>query len=330
MQKLTFYDRQRIEYFLNFKKLSKRSIGKLIHRDHSVVIREIKLHKPQFAPYNAELAQKAANRKARNTNQRKLDKCKILKKFVEARIMDDWSPQQISGRIAEHSPPELKEAKVKTLCTETIYQHIYKKAEDGGENSKLYKHLRRHRPKRQKQGQRKSQQVKIPDRVSIHEREEVINLKQRYGDLETDNLEGKKSSPPLSVQKERKSMLVIIHKLKSKEAKEKNKSLNKTINYFPQGFVKSITLDNGSENSHHALIKQKHNIQTYFCDPYSAWQKGGVENTNGLIRQYIPKGTDMNTINQKYLNYIQDRLNNRPRKSLDYLTPQEVMDTVLK
>jgi IS30 family transposase len=318
MQKLTFYDRQRIEYYLNFKRLSLRDIGKLICRDHTVVIREINLHKPQFSPYSAELAQKAADRKAKNTNKKKLDKCEILRDFIEERILEDGSPEQIAGRIVEHSPPELKTAKVKIICPETIYQHIYQKAEEGGKNGKLYKHLRRHQPKRQKWGQRKSQQVKIPNRTSIHEREEVINLKKRYGDLESDNLEGKRSSPPISVQRERKSMYIVLRKLKSKEAQETNKALIKTIKYFGPHFIKSITFDNGSENFYHTEIKQKYDVQTYFCDPFKAWQKGGVENTNGLIRQYVPKGMDMKNIDQKYLKFVQNRLNTRPRKNLSY------------
>lgn len=330
MSKLSFYDRTRIEYYLNFKQLSLRDIAKLIHRDHSVVIREVNRHKPQFIPYNAELAQKAADRKAKNTNKKKLDKCPELKNYVVVGLANDWSPEQIAGRLKEHPPPELEESKVKTLSTEPIYQFVYHEAKVGGQNGKLYKHLRRNQPKRQKRGQRKAQQVKIPDRVSIHQRTEDINLKKRYGDFESDNLEGKKSSPPISVQKERKSMYVIIHKLKSKEAKETNKALTKTIKYFGPEFVKSITFDNGSENFYHTKIRQKYNVQTYHCDPYSAWQKGGVENTNGLIRQYIPKGSDTKNINQKYLKFVQNRLNSRPRKGLGYLTPDEVLSSVIK
>ncbi len=330
MQKLTFYDRQRIEFYLKFKRVSKRSIAKLIHRDHSVIIREIKLHKPQLGPYSAELAQKAAKRKAKNTNKKKLDKCQELKDYVKDRLLEDWSPEQIAGRLIEHPPPEMKEAKVKTVSTEPIYQFIYHEAKEGGENRKLYKHLRRNQPKRQKRGQRKSQQVKIPDRISIHQREEVINLKQRYGDFESDNIEGKRSTPPISIQRERKTMYVVIHRLKSKEAKETNKVLEKTIKYFGQSFVKSITFDNGSEDFYHAKLRQKYNIKTYHCDPCSAWQKGAVENTNGLIRQYIPKRADTKKISQKYIKFVQGKLNQRPRKSLNYLTPEEVMDTVLK
>lgn len=329
MQKLTFHDRSRIEFYLNFKRLSLREIAGLIGRNHTIVIREIKRHKPQFSPYNAELAQKAADRKAKNTNKKKLDKCPDLKDYVGTRLLEQWSPEQIAGRLKERPPSELINATIKTLSTESIYQFVYHEADVGGQDGKLYKQLRRHQPKRQKRGQRKHQQVKIPDRISIHHRSQDINLKKRYGDFESDNIEGKKSSPPISVQKERKSMYVIIHKLKSKEAKETNKALEKTINYFGQEFVKSITFDNGSENFYHAKLRQKYDLKTYHCDPYSAWQKGGVENTNGLIRQYIPKGTDLKIIKQKDLMFVQNRLNQRPRKGLNYLTPEEVLSSVI-
>ena len=124
MKRLTFYDRERIEYYLNFKRLSLRDIAKLISRDISVVVREVNRHKPQLSPYSAELAQVATERKAKLTNTKKLDKSWQLKEYVKSQLEQDWSPEQISGRLKEHSPPELKQLSLKTLCLETIYQYV--------------------------------------------------------------------------------------------------------------------------------------------------------------------------------------------------------------
>lgn len=326
MSNLTFYDRQRIEYYLNFKQFSLRDIAKFIGRNVSIVSREIKRNKPQLIPYNAELAQKAAERKSKITNSKKLEKCEPLKKYIRGKINEDWSPEQIAGYLTKHSPPELKKAKVKTVCAETIYQHVY---DQDDTEDRLYHHLRRCKPKRQKQGKRKYRTQTIPDRISIDQRPEIINNKERYGDLETDLILGRYSKEAIQTSYERKAMYTILQKLTSKKAEESKDALSETIENFPPNFIKSITYDNGSENVNHWQLKRDYKLKTYFCDTYAAWQKGGVENVNGLIRQYIPKKTDLRNIDQEYLNFVQKRLNSRPRKSLGYLTPHEVMSSIL-
>jgi len=326
MSNLTLYDRQRIEYYLNFKRLSLRDIAGFINRDVSIVSREIKRNKPQLSPYNAELAQRAAERKRKITNMKKLEKCELLKKYVREQLNDDWSPEQIAGRLTRHPPPELKKVKVKTVCAETIYQHIYN--QNDGED-RLYHHLRRNQPKRQKQGKRKHRAQTIPDRVSIDQRPEIINNKERYGDLETDLVLGRYAKEAIQTAYERKAMYTILQKLASKKAEESKDALAETIETFPPNFIKSITYDNGSENTKHNDLKRDYRLETFFCDPYAAWQKGGVENLNGLIRQYIPKKTDLRTVSQERLKFIEKRLNTRPRKSLNYLTPSEVISNVL-
>jgi IS30 family transposase len=157
----------------------------------------------------------------------------------------------------------------------------------------------------------------------------VIETKKRYGDFEGDTLCGKMGREAVSVHYERKAMATFLEKLMTKEAEETAQAFSRTIENLPDDFVKSFTLDNGTENYQHAEIKNNYKIKTYFCDPFKAWQKGGVENINGLIRQYIPKGADMTKIDQNYLKEIQEKLNNRPRKSLGYLTPNEVLAKVI-
>lgn len=321
MSNLTFYDRSRIEWYLNFKRVSLRDIAKYVGRDVSVISREITRHKPQFSPYNAELAQKAAERKSAHNTIKKLNKDPILLDYVIKRLQDDWSPEQIAGRLKTNPPPELKK---KRICLETIYQYIYDGGTDYG-GKLLYRYLRKKKSYRQKHYSRQPKKVMITDRTSIHDRDECINQKESYGHLESDSMVCRYRKP-ISVQYERKAMLVRINKLDNFKSQSTNEAITNAINTLPINFVKSITYDNGIENSHHYQLKEEFNIKTYFCDPYASWQKGGVENINGLIRQYLPRKTDLTTISDNDIYEIQEKLNNRPRKTLNYLTPNEIMN----
>lgn len=315
---LTFYEREKIEFYLKCRfKIGK--IAQLIHRDHSVVSREIKRNKPQLSSYSAVLAEKAAKRRARITNKRKLNKDEILKDYVLGKLQKGWSPEQIAGRLKSKPPPKLNK---QSICLETIYQYIYHQA-DGQE--RWFPYLRRAKRIRQKRYVRKSKKIIIPERISIHAREEVIDNKERYGDWESDSLLFTYQKSALSVQYERKAMLLRIHRLANKSAEETKEAINQTLADFPQYFNCSMTFDNGLENIRHLELKENFEIETYFCDPYSSWQKGGVENANGLLRYYLPKRTILDKITNEDLYEIQELLNNRPRKSLNYLTPNEVI-----
>jgi transposase, IS30 family len=318
MSNLTLYEREQIEYYLKCK-LKLRKIARLIHRDHSVVVREIKRHKPQFSKYSAKLAQCAAERKSHFTNKRKLDKDWHLKRYVLCKLKLGWSPEQITGRLIKYSPRELKD---KHLCMETIYQYIYN--QDDGEGA-WYQYLRRAKHKRQKRYSRISRLPAITGKVSIHERPDVINGKRRYGDWETDLLCFGRSKGAVSVQYERKAQYANITKILNKKADTNYEVLVSLKERFPADFTKSITFDNGSENANHLQLKYDHNVKTYFCDAYASWQKGGVENLNGLLRQYLPKKTNPNTISDEYIRNIQELLNARPRKKLGYKTPAEII-----
>lgn len=322
---LTCHERQIIEHRLRIGQ-SIRGIAKALNRDHSVISREIKRNKGQFFPYSADLAQKATERKARITNTRKLLKNERLCDYVTNKLVSYWSPEQIEGRLKKHPSLWLRGL---TIGHEAIYQYIYDE-EKGA--PWLYHRLRRTHPKRVKRYSRKSyQKVIIPERTGIEMRPEIINQKQRFGDWESDTAEFQRTKGGyLSVQKERTSHLVRIAKLTTKTAVETKEALENTISYLPKGFVKSITFDNGGEGAKHAELKREHQIKTYFCNPYSAWQKGSVENIVGLIRQYLPRKTSINEIDKEAILKIQEQLNNRPRKSLQFRTPNEILKEILK
>lgn len=319
---LTFYERQQIEHHLRLRR-KKREIARRLNRDHSVIIREINRNSDEKYGYRAEIAQVKANLKAKKTNKRKLNKDFFLRKHVEKELAAGNSPEQVAGRLKRFPSKELQG---ETISYEAIYDYIYNTVQ----GKFLYQYLRNKHKKRQKRKSRKKQQkITIPERISIHERPETIDKKFRIGDWESDLLEFKKQKECVSVQYERKSMAVRLNKIANKTTDENEQALLKTIDSLPLYLFKSMTFDNGGENVCHLKLRNEFDIATYFCDSYSSWQKGGVENINGLIREYLPKKTDLSKLTDREIYKIQEKLNNRPRKSLGYLTPNEVIQKEL-
>jgi IS30 family transposase len=295
-----------------------REIARLLGRNHSVISRELEPDKDQGQlPYSAKRAQLRSERRARITNKRKLDKNQFLRDFVVEKLSLDWSPEQIVGRLKINPPKKLAGT---SLVPETIYQFVYS-LERGEDGKLLYHHLRRSQPKRIRHYARKQSKLRIPERVSIHKRPTLTGL----GHWETDSIICK-GRQVLSVQFEKVTKLVRIHKLANHGAEETRLAIQDTLETLPSELKQTMTFDNGTENYQHNQLS----IKTYFCDPYCAYQKGGVENTNGLIRQYFKKKTDLNQITGKQIHDIQERINNRPRKSLNYQTPNEILRQVVR
>ncbi|MBI5421094.1 MAG: IS30 family transposase [Parcubacteria group bacterium] len=321
MQRITFFERQIIESGLRVGK-PVRAIAKCLSRDHRVIQREVNRNRMFIRPYSAILAQRLTDQREQKRHQRKLEKLEFqpLRQYVIKQLKEDLSPEQIAGVTTQQPPLELKG---QSISHESIYQYVY---EGGGRFENLYYHLRRKRKKRQKQRARKPQKIVIPERISIHQRPAEINEKLAFGHWESDTLEGKRSIKEyVSVQYERKSQLARLHKIIDKSAIETEEVIRDSIGSLPQYLWQSITFDNGLEGANHYQLKNDYQLKTYFCDAYAAWQKGGVENLNGLIRQYIPKGSDISKLTEDQIYAIQEKLNNRPRKSLNYLTPNQVI-----
>jgi len=295
-------------------------IARKLNRDYSIIKREIKRNSSAVLPYKSSDAQYFAERRSRNTNKRKLDKLKNkkLKEFVIRKLNKQWSPEQIAGRLDEKPPVGI----VETVCMESIYDYIYNGIE---KHIHLYENLRTARKQRQRRFHRKKQGNALKNRVSIHSRPQEINDKKEYGHWETDLVEfGRKQTPALSVKYERKGMLCRLHKIKNKTSKENEETIIETIESFPFKWFRSLTRDNGNENAMHRKTFYDFNVQSYFCDSYCSWQKGGIENLNKLIRQYLPKHADIENITERDILTMQELLNNRPRKTLNFLTPNEV------
>lgn len=308
--------------YLKFK-WGPREIGRRLKRDPGVISREIKRNSRTDDKYVASDAQKRATFKSRKTNRRKLETNEALHDWVEKCLKEGWSPELISGKLKEQPPKTIKGA---TISHEQIYEYIY---EGEGKWEGWYHYLVRKQPKRRKQRGRKPHKTTIKERVPISARPEVINTRERFGDWESDLAVFRKQKEVLSVQYERKGMLTKLHKVANKTAKENEQALMKTLEDLPPEYAKSVTFDNGTENVCHTNIRDTFNLETFFCKAYAAWQKGGVENTIGIIRRHLPKSTDLAKLTDDDIYKIQEKINNRPRKKLNFRTPNEVLQEQL-
>ena len=322
MQVLSLREREHIEYSLRVKR-SQRAIAAQLQRDPSVIWREITRNVVGGKRYVAVIAQRLADQRARITNHRKLDHDDVLRTYVTDRLTEGWSPQRIAGRLMEHPPPELQGKK---LCMETVYQWIYA---GEGRFGGWYEHLRRQQPKRRKRQGRKPKKTIILERKSIHDRPPEILERTRIGDWESDLIVFPKQPQALSVQWERTLRLVRIHRVANHTALENERAITESIDSLPTPLWKTITFDNGSENVCHRSIRDQFTIDTFFCDPYASWQKGGVEHVNGEIRWFLPRTAELATVSDDELEAIQEHLNNLPRKVLGYRTPNEALAEVI-
>lgn len=322
---LNYYERQIIETRLRGKWKIRR-IGAHLGRSPGIISREIKRNIHPSGKYLADYAQSLAEKRTHITNKRKLDTDSKLSFYVRKKLENDWSPEQIAGRLKEHPPDSLQNSKI---SHESIYQYIY----NNPYGNHLYHCLRRKSvPRRQRRYTRKSQKTLIPERISIHDRPEVINNRERFGDWESDSVVFRKQKSALSVQHERKSLMIKLHKVANHGSEETLEALKATVESLPiKDLALSFTFDNGGEGAKHTEIKNEYGISTYFCDTYKSWQKGRVENSNGLIRQYLPKSSNLDMMTEDMIYEIQEKLNDRPRKKLGYSTPNEVINSyVLK
>ena len=228
-----------------------------------------------------------------------------------------WSPETIAEKL-KIEYPENAEMRV---SHETIYRWIYLDATEAGI---LYHHLRRRRKKRRRQKRYGSGGRFIPGRASISERPAIVETRERFGDWEGDTVEGKRSTGYFATHVQRKSRYLIAAKLIDKKAESLTSKRIKAFWRIPKKMRKTLTVDNGKEFARFKKLEDKTGLTVYFADPYSAWQRGTNENTNGLLRQYFPKGTDFRNVSEEDLAFAVKKLNHRPRKCLNYQSPHEV------
>lgn len=306
-------------YHLKLFKLSSREIGRRLGRHHSTISREIKRNGPVVSTWvywHQGAHQKAMARRKIPRHFRRHSYAPLVK-YVEQSLRADWSPDVIAAKLKKEYPDDTK----MRVSIETVYCWIYRDASRGGT---LFTCLCRCHKKRRKQRRYGAGRGLIPNRVSIHQRPDEVATRQRFGDWEGDTVEGAKGSGNVTTHVERKSRYLIAGKLDNKTAAETARVATGKFRRIPKKLRHTLTLDNGKEFAHHKDIEKKTGLKVYFADPYSAWQRGTNENTNGLLRRYFPKGTDFRNVTEKALAEIVKKLNHRPRKCLGYRTPHEV------
>ena len=288
--------------------MKKKYIADAIKVHPSTISRELKRNSGIRGQYNNETAQRNAayhrHRKPGNHAIRQEVRNEAIRLLKE----DQWSPEQISGYLAK---------KEMLISCESIYRIIRKDKQDGGDLYKNCRHCLKHRA-RPVGGKR---QV-IPNRVSISERPAEADGK-RFGDFEMDTIVGKDNHGAIVTLTERSTNLLLMRKLK--HGKNANKLAETVIHLlWPyRNKIKTITTDNGLEFASHENISKSLGVPIYFADPYSSWQKGSIENMNGLIRQYIPKSTTFEHVSQQQITQIMEKINTRPRAKLNFSTPKE-------
>jgi len=226
-------------------------------------------------------------------------------------LREDWSPEQISLWLAGQEQV--------FISHEWIYQYLLEDRRQGGQ---LHLHLRCQKPRRKRYGSY-DRRGQIPNRVSIEERPDIVEQRSRLGDWELDTLIGKHHKQAIISLTERKSRLALIAKVPTKEAEGVKDAVIRLLTPLLEQ-VHTITSDNGKEFACHQAIAKALVADFYFAHPYASWERGLNENTNGLIRQYFPKGSDFTAITEQDLQYVMDKLNNRPRKCLGMKTPNQV------
>lgn len=268
----------------------------------------------------------AEKRKLNTFNAKQPLKSKKVFEYVIDHLRQGWSPEQISGRLREVEHPMDKSW---WICHETIYQYIYSGKYIFSDRP-LFEYLRRKQKRRRKRGGRKAHRLNIPDRVSIHQRPQEVEKRQKPGHWEGDSLVGKGRKSGLHTEYERVSSLIRFERMKSLTAQEDLTASRKIFSHLPDELKRSTTWDNGSEHVSHTNLTKTTGIKVFFADPYSAYQRGGNENANLWIRYYFPKGTDFSKVDDEELKDVEWELNRRPRKRLQYKTPQEVFSSFLR
>ncbi len=305
-------------------------IARFLGRSVSTISKEVSAGGCNRYVYRAATAHRRAKRKAR---KRKLWKRKILlvsriRRYVHAKLRLRWSPEEIARKIAKEYPLDM----IMRISQEAIYSYIYVLPK-GALKKELLACLRRERKRRHKRKNQAQEAVgrgKILDMLSIEERPKEVANRIVPGHWEGDLLIGKNRQSALGSLVERTTRTTILVPLKNRTAETVRKAFAKEAKKIPLHMRLSLTYDQGKEMAEHKLFTKDTQMQVYFCHPASPWERGTNENTNGIIRQFFPKGTDFSKISRREVKRVQHLLNGRPRKVLDYATPYEVFNPLLR
>lgn len=315
---MTLEDREQI-FLLKVRGFSLRAIAKELAKSHSTIVRELKRHRFRGLPshYHPYRAWEEAVKKKRRAARRPLLKHPLIEDYAREKLKRGWSPEQIAGRLPQDYPGF-------SISYETIYHWIYSRAKP------LIPFLaRRHGRRRKKCFPRKPRPLPIPYRTGLGERPEEANQRLEWGHWEADSMVSRASRTAFHVLVERKTRLVKMTRIPANNSMWVREAIVTRLASQPSEARRSITYDNGPENYGHYLVNEDLGCRSFFCAPYHSWEKGTVENTIGLIRRFVPKKTNLQLISSWDLKHLENLLNNRPRKCLNFKTPREVYLTSL-
>lgn len=318
---LTLSEREEIRAGLSAK-MSIRDIARALNRSPSTISREVQRNRGRRY-YKAVDANNRANRMAKRPKACLLERNSRLRELVLEKLELKWSPERISGWLKRTMPRQ----KAMQISAETIYKTLYFHSRSALHHL-LVKHLRRsHSLRHGKRHTRKGERgtINIVNGISIHERSRHIDNRRTFGHWEGDLVSGTNNSH-IATLVDRKSRYTIILKLSGKDAGSVNQAITEKFKTLPRKLRQSLTWDRGMELAKHLEFTANTGVKVYFCDPQSPWQRGTNENTNGLIRQYFPKKTCLAQYSQQELDKVAAQLNSRPRKTLKFKTPKEVIE----
>jgi IS30 family transposase len=304
--------------------LSYREIGRRLRRSASTVAREVARNGGRWS-YRAQTAERRARSRMLRPKTCKLAVCPRLRRLVAAKLRRRWSPQQISAWLRRQNPTDM----TMQVSHETIYRSLFVQAR-GVLKAELLDYLRSPRhARRPRSGGRPERRGKIVDAISIRERPAEVADRAVPGHWEGDLLVGTHRSY-MATLVERSSRFVMLVKVPNKRSEDVVTALIKHARKLPDELRRSLTWDRGLELAQHKRFSLATDIKVYFCDPHSPWQRGTNENTNGLLRQYFPKSQSVSQYTQADLNRIARELNERPRQTLGFRTPAEILNTALQ
>jgi IS30 family transposase len=298
-------------YWWRKEQLSLREMGRRLRRSHTSISRELKRNRwcgKEYFPRGAQIL--AADRLQYRAKRERL-KSKQVREYVHQKLSIGWTPELITGRLKQ-------QGELPTVCHESIYQYIYCCAQH------LIGALPRHHRKRRPKWPYRKTGERIKNRTGLAQRPKAATTRREYGHWEADMIVAGDLNHGLNVLVERKSRLTHISFLENKTAAVTKQAMLRRLKAYPTSLKQSITYDNGSENTCHDEINAVLGTQSFFCAPYHSWEKGSVEQVNGLIRRFLPKGTNFHELGHGEINRIEKLLNHRPRKCLRYRTPYEV------
>lgn len=325
--RLCLEEREEISRFLS-NGLGFREIGRKLGRSPCTISREVSRGRMNRYTYRALQSERRARRNAakRRGGKRRLKSDRKLWCYVEQKLLIRWSPEQIESRIKKDYP----DSATMRISSETIYAYLHILPR-GELKRELLKALRQGRKRRHKRtGNCCDTRKKLEAMVGIEDRPSEVAGREIPGHWEGDLLIGKNRQSALGSLVERKTRFLFMVPVKSKKSAEVRKAFGRAIKTCPASLRRTLTYDQGREMSEHQLFTKQTKMQVYFAHPASPWERGTNENTNGLIRQYFPKGTDFNRVPVAEIRRVQDQINGRPRKCLGFMTPSEVFQQVLR